>query len=287
MKRLFLTIILSLITTLFLIVPFGINEASAQVGSNNYISKLSYFLNVKIDDSGEFQGDVNLVAGTIKYEYNQLMALSALTVSNKINLDDVSKINIEYTTNKISVTNKANNTIQNSNLDNFGRLSTLSYSTGKFPTPFPYEYKLKYSSDGHLERVSSYGNEKLKRTHELTYQNGNLVKIENSFYNEFTADRTPDYYFEYYDEPAIENWNLEFSFLVDVNVNFGKCFLFGFPGKLLGKQSKRLLKTITVNNKGIWQEVYAINYKRDEKGMIKAIIVKNRTSNSVFAIDYL
>lgn len=253
------------------------NVVNAQTLPKRYISSITYNISSGFREKEK--------KGVIKYEYDVYKRLSGLALYNGNNLNDVKKFKFKYSFTNLSIMNTATQVGQNSTLNTDGRLSVLNYSYGDSREPYGYEYKFKYFSNGFLERVNSYSDSKLIEVHDFTYEDDNLSKIINSFY--LPRRGTYDYYFTYYDEPAIDNYNLVFSFYQDLNSY--EFPLYAVPSKLIGKQSKNLLKKVTIYNTRTSDEwILNITYEKTSEGLIDKMIVDyGNGKRNVFTFSYL
>ena len=129
---------------------------------------------------------------------------------------------------------------------------------------FSYTKKYTYNSDGYLIQVKNYLNGELSSTDDLSYTNGNLVKVVSTDPNQ-TFTTTTNY--SYSTDVAVNVYDVADPLYYHVDY---------FSGGYYGKQSKNVLiksssKTVDRNGKPLNEDVSIYTYQVDAKGNTVAI----------------
>ena len=130
--------------------------------------------------------------------------------------------------------------------------------------------KYTYNSDGYLTQVKNYLNGELVSTDDLSYADGNLIKVISAD-PDLTFMTTTDY--SYSTKVAVKIYDITDPLYYHVDY---------FSGGYYGKQSKNVLiksssKTVDREGKPTNEEVSSYNYQYDAKGNTTAISMSIKT----------
>ncbi len=250
-------------------------SVEAQVTGGKIISSMTY-------STQRMWGSESL-SGTFKYEYDPQQRLTALTVLNKKNLDDVTKYSIKYVPNKMTISRVGGMRVMELELDAKGRLSKGTLNTGLPILPLQYDYQMKYSDDGYLIRKSLYLGGQIKSVYQYTYENGNLKGAINTYIHD-TKYEHPNYSFEYYPEENKSNFNFVFAF--DDNRKNEVLPLYALPDNLIGKGSKNLVKKIILTMRSGTKYTYEFGYEVNADDLVTKMTVFLESTEHTFHYKY-
>jgi len=138
-----------------------------------------------------------------------------------------------------------------------------------------------YNNEGYISNIKLYSNSILERNTDLTYDKGNLIKIEKSKFNNLLGDEREVMTIEY------------LSDLSDSNIRIIKPWYelvsdFFLPGNFYGKTSKNLIgkitniRTINSDNFAYKEtDVKSYSYAKDDKGNYNSVSLVETNKNSV------